>query len=61
MSDMSVSAGLASGAMASALQQQTLGAQLISKTLQGQDVVAAAPKVVDAGLQHKGNALDTRV
>ena len=61
MSDMSINAGLASGAMASALQQQTLGAQLINKTLQGQGVVAEPAKGVDAGTQHKGNSLDTRV
>lgn len=61
MSEMSINAGLASGAMASALQQQTLGAQLINKTLQGQGVVAEPAKAVDALPQHKGNSLDTRV
>jgi hypothetical protein len=58
MSDISINAGIASGAMASAMQQQALGAQLISKTLQGQGVAAEPAKVVDAGPQHKGNSLD---
>jgi len=61
MNDMSVNASIASGAMASALQQQALGAQLINKTLQGQGVVAEPAKAVDAGPQHKGNSLDIRV
>jgi len=47
--------------MASALQQQTLGAQLINKTLQGQGVAAEPAKAVDTAPQHKGNSLDTRV
>ena len=61
MSDMSINAGISSGAMASALQQQALGAQLINKTLQGQGIVAEPAKVVDAGLQDKGGSLDIRV
>ena len=58
MNDMSINAGIASGAMSSALQQQALGAQLINKTLQGQGVVAEPTKAVDALPQHKGNSLN---
>ncbi|MDR0466479.1 MAG: hypothetical protein LBH94_03880 [Deltaproteobacteria bacterium] len=64
MSDMGISgisAGVASGAMASALQQQALGAMLINKTLQGQGVVATPAKVVDSVPQHKGDSVDIRV
>jgi len=61
MSDMSINAGIASGAMASALQQQALGAQLINKTLQGQGVAAEPAKVVEVAPQHKGDSLSIRV
>ena len=61
MDGMSINVGLASGAMASALQQQSLGAQLINKTLQGQGVAAEPARIVDAGPQHKGNSLDIHV
>ena len=61
MSDLSINAGIASGVMASALQQQALGAQLINKTLQGQGLAAEPAKAVDAVPQHKGNSLDIHV
>ena len=60
MDNMGINASLASGAMASALQQQTLGAQLIDKTLQ-QSGSLQTDQTVAVNPPHKGNALDMHV
>ena len=56
MTDMSVNASLSTGIMATTLQQQALGAQLIDKTLQQQNTASAgAGQHLDP---NKGNALN---
>jgi len=60
MMDMNINAGVASGAMASALQQQAMGAQLIDKTLQ-QNAAVASSQVSVANPPHKGNELNIYV
>ena len=56
MNDMSINASLSTGVLAASLQQQTLGAQIIDKTLQQQNIVNPG------GGQHlnpnKGNSLN---
>jgi hypothetical protein len=60
MNDMSIHAGMASGVMAAALQQQALGAQLIDKTLQ-HGAAMGANQAAAANPPHKGNELNLYV
>jgi hypothetical protein len=60
MNEMNINAGMASGVMASALQQQALGAQLIDKTLQ-HGAAMGANQTVAANPPHKGNELNMYV
>ena len=59
MDSMSINAGLSTGIMTSALQQQALGAQLIDKTLQQQNLASSG---VGQHLDpNKGNSLNITV
>ncbi|MCL2123609.1 MAG: hypothetical protein FWH34_05915 [Desulfovibrionaceae bacterium] len=60
MMDMNINASISSGILASSLQQQALGAQLIDKTLQ-QSAAAAPSQVSAANPPHKGNELNIYV
>ena len=74
MSDLSVGAALQTGAMASALKQQEIGAQLIDRTLHKLNMTAGTPMhprldpqfemqstVLGAAYTGKGTGLDTFV
>jgi len=74
MGDMSISAGLSTGAVVSSMQQQVMGAQLIDKTLQKLNTtagVAMEPRlnpnfefqhaVLSSAYTGKGTALDISV